>query len=224
MKQIVGIIVLFFSQVGASAQFYEIIFDLEAVANIGINHGVQGAALSAIEGDFKEIRGHNENIALKLGQVYLSRDKLYESLKDVKAIKSNCRDIETISKIISDIGSYQQQMLEYASDDPILIAFVAKTELELLSKTLDLFSFVEVTLNSDDFNLMDNAQRLDLLKSIILDLRVMRGIAYSVCRIMKSAKRNGILYALVPGAFGFPDNGSKIKDEILKKYNSGRKK
>ena len=57
-----------------------------------------------------------------------------------------------------------------------------------------------------------------------MELRIMRGLAYSVCRQMKTAKRNGVIQTLMPGLFKYQDNRSKIVDDIVKdfKFNTKR--
>ena len=202
----------------------EIIFDFTAVETISENHATQWAALKSIGQDYKEIVSYNEKLSAKMAQVYLSKNKLFLSMKDIDAIKSNGKDLETIQKIIADIGKYQNQMLNIAAGNPTLLVVAVKTELELVNKTLTMLDYVNTAITGDDTNLMDNAQRMDLLKTIIVDLRVMRGLAYSVCRQMKTAKRDGIFKALAPGLYGYPKNGSKIKEEVLNDYKTGRKK
>ena len=54
-----------------------------------------------------------------------------------------------------------------------------------------------------------------LLKHVILELRQMRGLAYSVCRQMKTARRNGVMETLAPGFFKYKDNRSKIVKDVL---------
>lgn len=95
----------------------------------------------------------------------------------------------------------------------------AKTELELVNRTADLTQYIyQVAIVGTDVNLMDNKQRIDLLKYVINELRNMRGIAYAVCRQMKTAKRNGVLQTLAPGVFKYKDNRSKLVDDLLQNY------
>jgi hypothetical protein len=223
MKKVLFTIICLLEVFVCRGQYVKIIFDVAAVEAIVENHAVQKAELGAIAHDYKEIASYNEEISVKIGQVYLSRNKLYLSLKNVEAIKSNGKDLETIQKIITDIGKYQSQMLDYAAGNPVLLAVAAKTELELINKTLTMLDYMNTAITEEDTNLMDNAQRMNLLKTVIRDLRVMRSLAYSVCRQMKTAKRDGILKALAPELYGYPDDGSKIKDEILKNYKTRKK-
>ena len=81
-------------------------------------------------------------------------------------------------------------MVELAVGDPALLLVSAKTELELVNRTADLTQYIyQVAIVGTDVNLMDNKQRIDLLKYVINELRNMRGIAYAVCRQMKTAKK-----------------------------------
>ena len=68
-------------------------------------------------------------------------------------------------------------------------------------------------MNMDFF--MDNKQRIDLCIHVVNELRRMRGLAYAVCRQMKSAKRAGVLKTLVPGQFKYVNSGKQKVDNIL---------
>ena len=119
----------------------------------------------------------------------------------------------------AQISLIQKQMVELAVGDPALLLVSAKTELELVNRTADLTQYIyQVAIVGTDVNLMDNKQRIDLLKYVINELRNMRGIAYAVCRQMKTAKRNGVLQTLAPGVFKYKDNRSKLVDDLLQNY------
>ena len=58
-------------------------------------------------------------------------------------------------------------------------AVAVKTEAALIKRTADLFTYIyTVAIIGGDFNLMNNHGRLDIIKHVVRELRVMRGLAY----------------------------------------------
>jgi hypothetical protein len=82
--------------------------------------------------------------------------------------------------------------------------------------------YLVVAVTGTDINLMNNKQRSDLIKYIIQELRVMRGLAYAVCRQMKMAKPYGIKFLLDSRSFFYPASNKETSDQrvknILAKY------
>ena len=115
-----------------------------------------------------------------------------------------------------DIAKYQSEAAKYAVGDPKLLTIIAKTEYELISRSVDLMIYINnIALQGGEKNLMDNKQRIDLCIHVVNELRRMRGLAYAVCRQMKSAKRAGVLKTLVPGQFKYVNSGKQKVDNIL---------
>ena len=88
--------------------------------------------------------------------------------------------------------------------------------MSLISRSVDLMIYINnIALQGGEKNLMDNKQRIDLCIHVVNELRRMRGLAYAVCRQMKSAKRAGVLKTLVPGQFKYVNSGKQKVDNIL---------
>ena len=195
------------------------VFDITCVETLIANHKVQHSSFSNVKDNETQISLLQQKISEKMVQIEFFASKFYNSLKSVEAIIKTGKDIIYCTDIAKDIGQYQSEMVKLAKGDPELLLVSAKTELELVNRTSDLCQYIyQVAIIGTDVNLMDNKQRIDLLKYVINELRVMRGIAYSVCRQMKTAKRNGVLKTLMPGAFKYKSNGSKIVEDILKDF------
>ena len=201
------------------------VFDITCVETLIANHKVQYASFGNIKDNETQISALQQKISEKMIQIQYFQNKFYNSLKTVDAIIKNGKDIIYCTDIAKDIGKYQKQMVELAVGDPELLLVSAKTELELVNRTADMTNYIyQVAIIGTDVNLMDNKQRINLLKHVIMELRVMRGLAYSVCRQMKTAKRTGVIQSLMPGQFKYQDNRSKIVDDIVKdfKFNTKR--
>ena len=207
-----------------SASAQRAVFDISCVETLIANHKVQHASFSKIKENETQISVLQKKISEKMVQIQYFQNKFYKSLKTVDAIIKNGKDIIYCTDIAKDIGKYQKQMVQMAAGDPKLLIVSAKTELELVNRTTDLTNYIyQVAIVGTDVNLMDNQQRINLLKYVIMELRKMRGLAYSVCRQMKTAKRNGVLQTLMPGKFKYQDNRSKIVDDIVKDFKFNTK-
>ena len=192
------------------------VLDITCMETLIANHKVQHTSFSKVKDNETQISLIQKQISEKMVQIEFFQSKFYNSLKSVEAIIKTGKDIIYCTDIAADIGKYQKQMVEL---DPALLLVSAKTQLELVNRTADLTQYIyQVAIVGTDVNLMDNKQRIDLLKYVINELRNMRGIAYSVCRQMRTAKRNGVLQTLAPGVFKYKDNRSKLVDDLLQNY------
>lgn len=195
------------------------VFDITCVETLIANHKSQYAAFGQVKENEAQISALQQQIAEKMVQIEMFQTKFYNSLKSVEAIIKTGKDIIYCADIAKDIGKYQGEMIKLATGNPALLLVSAKTELMLINRTADLMNYVyQTAIIGTDLNLMDNKQRMDLLHHVIVSLREMRGLAYSVCRQMKTAKRIGVVHALAPQYFKYKDTRSKVVDEVLKDF------
>ena len=214
MKKILFILVVA-STLTQVAYSQKAVLDITCMETLIANHKVQHTSFSKVKENEAQISLIQKQISEKMVQIEFFQSKFYNSLKSVEAIIKTGKDIIYCTDIAADIGKYQKQMVELAVGDPALLLVSAKTELELVNRTADLTQYIyQVAIVGTDVNLMDNKQRIDLLKYVINELRNMRGIAYAVCRQMKTAKRNGVLQTLAPGVFKYKDNRSKLVNNM----------
>ncbi len=202
-----------------------VVWDIGAMETLIANHKVQYNSFKQMKTQEAEISGLQKSISTKMAQIQLFQSKFYNSLKSIEAITKTGKDIIYAGDIVSDIVKYQKQMLDYAKGDPKLLLVAVKTEAQLVQRTNDLMQYVyQVAIIGTDVNLMDNKQRLDLLKHVIGELRTMRGLAYTVTRMMRTAMRNGILETLQPGTFKYKFNGDKLTEQILNDFKVKNKR
>lgn len=188
MKKILFILVVA-STLTQVAYSQKAVLDITCMETLIANHKVQHTSFSKVKENEAQISLIQKQISEKMVQIEFFQSKFYNSLKSVEAIIKTGKDIIYCTDIAADIGKYQKQMVELAVGDPALLLVSAKTELELVNRTADLTQYIyQVAIVGTDVNLMDNKQRIDLLKYVINELRNMRGIAYAVCRQMRTAK------------------------------------
>lgn len=201
-------------------QAQQAVWDISCMEMLIANHKVQYESFKNVKENEMQISAFQQKISEKMVQIEFFQTKFYNSLKSVEAILKTGKDIIYCTDIAKDIGKYQKQMITLATGDPALLLVAAKTELQLVNRTADMSQYIyQVAIIGTDVNLMDNKQRVDLLKHVINELRTMRGLAFAVCRQMKTAKRNGVLQTLAPGQFKYKDTRSKLVDQVLEGKN-----
>ncbi len=221
MKKIFLSLTIVLCYYGLSGQ--TLVWDAASMEALAENHKMQYAAFNVMKDKEAAIAGLQKSIASKMVQIEYFQSKFYKSLKSVEAIIKTGKDIIYAGDIVIDIGKYQKEMIEYAIKDPELIIVALETQAQLVKRTADLMEYIyTVAIIGTDVNLMDNKQRLDLLKHVIQELRIMRGLAYSITRIMRTALRNGVLQTLMPGQFKYKYNGDKLVEQVLDDFKINR--
>lgn len=194
-----------------------LVIDPAMLTTLVTTHNEQQSTLNSIKSEETNIRNYQILIQEKMRQINELQEKTYNYLSTVNAVVKNGKDIIYASTIAQDIAKYQSQALKYATGNPKLITVAAKTEYELISRSADLFIYIyDIALQGGEKNMLDNKQRLDLCTHVVNELRGMRGLAYSVCRQMKTAQRQGVLKSLAPGQFRYANNAKNKVNGILK--------
>ena len=210
----IAIAILLFCTYHATGQ--TLVFDPAVVSTLVINHTAQQEVLKDIKDNEGKIAGYQLAITAQMEKIREIKDKMYTSLKTVQGVVQNAKDIVYASQVARDIGKYQKEMMDLAGEEPALTVVAAKTELALVNRTADLFLYIySIAMVGGDINLMDNAERLKIIRHVIDELRVMRGLAYSVVRRMRVARRAGIIRTLNPLGIYYPNNGAAIAKSLI---------
>lgn len=218
MNKFIITLSLIFIGINASAQM--LVVDPALALTLTMTHREQQDVLNEIKGEETKIRNFQILIQNEMNKLNALQEKTYNYLSTVNAVVKNGKDIIYASDIAKDIAKYQGEAAKYATGDPKLLLVIAKTEYELISRSVDLMLYIyNMSLQGGDSNLLDNKQRIDLCIHVVNELRAMRGLAYSVSRQMRSAKRAGVLKSLAPGQFRYVNNGKKTVENILKDVN-----
>lgn len=195
----------------------ELVWDVACMETLILNHINQQIWFKKMRNAEIEITAIEEKIKNDMVQIEIYKTAFYKSLKSVSAIISQGKDIIYAGDIAADIGRYQKKMTQIVGQDPELAIVAAKTESQLVKRTADLtFYIYQVAIVGTDVNLMDNKQRLDLLKHVITELRIMRDLAKNVCMLLETAKQEGIIKSLFPEQYEFSRNTEADVDQILK--------
>ena len=194
----------------------QLVFDPAVLSTLVINHEAQQKALVDIKEKETAIAAAQTTIATQMAVIRELKQKVYNSLSQVTSIIRESRSIIYAIDIAKDIGEYQGKMVEIASGDPVLTLVAVQAEAELITRTASLFTYIYSTaIIGGDINLMDNKQRLDIIRHVVNELRIMRGIAYGIYRRMTIAKRAGIWRTMNPFRLNYPNTGGAIVASLL---------
>ena len=194
----------------------QVVFDPAVLSTLVINHEAQQRVLVDIKEKETAIATAQTTIAAQMAVIRELKQKVYNSMKNVSAIVRDSKSIIYAIDISKDIGEYQGKMVSMASGDPVLTLVAVQAEAELITRTAALFTYIYTTaIVGGDFNLMDNKQRLDIIRHVVRELRIMRGIAYGIYRRMTIAKRAGILRVMNPFRLNYPNSGAAIVTSLL---------
>lgn len=209
---------------GLTSQAQQLVFDPVVVSTLVVNHAAQQSTLSQIKDSEGEIAATQKLISIKMLQIKELEEKMYNSLKTVQSIVGQGKNIIYASQIAQDIGTYQAQMMDIARGDNELMIIAAKTEYELIKRSADLFTYIyQVAVIGTDVNLMSNSDRLALIRHVVDELRVMRGLSYSIVRKMRLAKYAGLIKAINPLGLSYPNNSKAIAASLIEEFKTIKK-
>ena len=197
---------------------FEVVVDKDKQKAEIDNFGVTMATLIPTQQATEELRKIRDDISLKTTVVAEIYSTLYKSLSEVhKAVKDG-QNALAIGGIVQDIGNYQKQMISEASGQPVLLFAAIQAEQSLITRTTDLLFYLqENVLKGGDQNLINSKHRMEMLRHVINELRVMRGMAYHALRQIRFARRAGLLQSL-PWDLPYPNDDIKIAKNILNNF------
>jgi hypothetical protein len=194
-----------------------IVWDPIVQTTMIVNHLEQNSQLKDIKTNETKIATAQSVIALKMEQIRAIEEKVYKSLKSATIVIQNVKDIGYAYEISSEIGKYQKEMGALAKQKPELLIVAACAEVALLSKGADLLNYIIVATTATDANLMNNEQRIHIIRHVVDELRIMRGMAYSIVRQMRYVSMNGFLNNMDFLGFRYQRDAKLVK-QILEEF------
>lgn len=195
-----------------------VVFDPGHFAIVNENGAVRLIAENVHNSYLKTINNRLDDINLNISSVVMVQSLIRHSLTQVnQALKSGLTVIQ-IGQISNEIIEESNDMISIAKLNPVLILFAEDVARQMKSRGVNLASEVsEFILKERDNVLMDFEKRDALLRKVILELRVMRALCYSMSRSMYWAKMNGVLKTANPFK-AFINQDTRLVNDILFNY------
>lgn len=209
-------LLLFFQPGNTKAQ--TIVFDPGHFAIVNENGAVRLAAENTHNNYLNTIRNRLDDINLNISSVVMVQTLIRKSLTQVnQALKSGIAATQVV-QISSEIVLESNAMIAIASSEPYLLLFAEDVARQMKSRGINLVSEVSAFVLKEGSNvLMDYEKRDALLRKVILELKVMRALCYSMARSMYWAKMNGVLKTANPYR-DFINQDTRMADDIIRSY------
>jgi hypothetical protein len=165
------------------------------------NQIVSTATQTVAEGEGKKFKDKVRDIharLIKIGGILRDAQKLAQALK-----------------IIDDILDYQGDIVGIVKDDPKLVVFAVNSQKLIVKRATNLSKFIGlIPLQYNDWNVISDTDRKDMIEHIITELRVIRGNAYGLKNQLKYASQYNYWSQLNPWQ-GYVNQDKRLVDEIL---------
>ncbi len=216
---IICAICLFGLHVTFAQSYVTIVYDAKHLAIVGENAAVRSAAELTHHEYLKTINNRLDDININLSSVLMVQRMIHGALTEVdQALKSGLM-LKQVGSISTEIIGECSSILEAAKGSPHLLLFAEDVTMQMKDRGIRLVSEVSDFVLKEGSNvLMDFEKRDALLAKILLELRVMRALCFSVHRAMYWAKLRGILPLLNPFQ-SFINRDRQLVDQIIFQYN-----
>ncbi|KAA8476846.1 hypothetical protein BDE36_1302 [Arcticibacter tournemirensis] len=202
-----------------STKAQTIVFDPAHFAIVNENGAVRLAAENTHNNYLNTICNRLDDINLNISSVILVQTLIHNSLTQVnQALKSGIAAAQ-VAQISAEIVRESNTMIEIAGSEPYLLLFAEDVARQMKSRGINLVSEVSAFVLKEGSNiLMDYEKRDALLRKVILELKVMRALCYSMGRSMYWAKMNGVLKTANPYR-DFINQDTRKAEEIIFNYH-----
>ncbi|MGE6221177.1 hypothetical protein ACQKCH_15220 [Nubsella zeaxanthinifaciens] len=215
MKQFTTITLLAILLPLASTFGQRVVFDRNHFNIVNENGAVRLAAENTHNGYLNTIRNSLDDININISSVVIVHTLIRNSLIQVnQALKSGIA-VSQIAEISNEIIRESNAMITIAGADPYLLLFAEDVARQMKSRGINLVSEVSAfVLKEGDNVLMDFEKRDALLRKIILELKVIRAMVFSMGKSMYWARMNGVLKMANPYR-DFVNQDIRLSTEII---------
>lgn len=212
---IAGVLLLVYS---GNSNAQTVVFDRNHFATVNENGGVRLAAENTHNNYLNTINNRLDDINLNVSSVVMVQNLIYNSLTQVnQALRSGIAATQ-IAQISVEIIQESNAMISIAQSEPYLLLFAEDVARQLKSRGINLVSEVSSFILKEGSNvMMDYEKRDGLLRKVILELKVMRALCYSMGRSMYWAKMNGVIKTANPYK-GFINQDTRMANDIIRNY------
>lgn len=192
---IIGVILIF--SFSTSAQ--RIVFDRNHLAIVNENGATRLAAENTHLGYLGSINRSLDDINLNISSVVLVQTIIHQSLTQVnQALKTGIGALQ-VGNLVSEIVAEGNNILTMARQNPATLLFAEDVARQLRTRGINLAAEVSSFILRDGRDVMMDFEKRDaLMRKVILELRVMRALAYSMSRAIYWAGINGLLKSANP--------------------------
>lgn len=197
-----------------------VVFDRNHFNIVNENGAARSATEVSHQSNLNKVSDRLEDININLSAVVLVQQMVYQSLIQVNQALKSGLTVRQILQVGDEILVESNRMLEAAAGDPWLLLFAKDVSRQVKGRAMNLAGEVSGFVLKEGQNvLMDFERRDALLRKILLELRVIRALTYSMYRSVYWAKINGVLKSANPYR-SFINQDLRLADDIIFQYNN----
>lgn len=146
-----------------------------------------------------EIRRNTDDIGVNMASLAMVQTMIHQSLSTVNEALKDAVQVKQMGRIIKQIYSTSDKVMESASHDPLLLLFAETYIIQAKERSLSLASEVSTFILTEGNNILINHNvRDELLTKIYQELQMINAYLLAVRNSMYWAKANGVLKKLNP--------------------------
>lgn len=195
----------------------QVVFDARKVQALINNHAVTWAQLNGMVNSTETRREFKDELNSDLNKLLLIRQKIYNAHRNVSSLIRDGKNVAEMGNIVSEIMDDQKEMVGMVRNSPQLLAVALKTQAKLISRTVDLGTHVVNATTGGKDNLINERQRIELIRYVIRELRALRWLVFHVNRRMRLAARIGVIDLINPFNIRDYQRDAEIVRELLTK-------
>lgn len=201
----------------------QIIFDREHFSIVNQNGLARLSAELALHQHYERTLSSLSDIKVNISALVFTQQLIYNSLTQVDQGLKSALMVSQISDILAEIFQETQQLISFASAHPHLLIFAEEFSRQLSTRGINLVGEVSQRILAERSDLLLDAQKRDgLLRTIALELRVIRALVFSIRKSMFWASQRSILSQVNPFQ-NFINTDRRIASQILTSYKSLKK-
>ncbi|TWI15684.1 hypothetical protein [Sphingobacterium siyangense] len=220
MKHHLFYLIIFCFNFSYGQGYVTIISDAKHLAIVNENGAVRLASESAHNSMLKQINQNLDNINLNITSLVIVQQVIHRSLTEVNSALKTGRSVMQVSSLITEINKQSNSLIAMSKDEPWLLLVAEGTAKQLKVRGINLASEVSDFVLKEGKNvLMDYEKRDFLMRKIIIELKVMRALLFSMERAVYWTKINGLLKTVNPFK-NFINKDIQKANEILRNYEA----
>ena len=175
------------------------VYDRNHFQIVNENAAMRNVSEIGYQNSLDEIRRNTDDIGVNMASLALVQTMIHQSLSEVNEALKDAIQVKQMGRIIQQIYSTSDQVMESASHDPILLLFAETYLSQAKERSLSLVSEVSDFILAEGSNiLISHNVRDELLTKVYRELQMINAYMLAVRNSMYWAKINGTLKKLNP--------------------------
>lgn len=176
-----------------------VVYDRRHLETINENAAIRNVSEITYQQNIEAIRKNTDDIGVNMASLAMVQTMIHRSLSEVNEALKDAIQVKQMGRIIQQIYSTSDQIIETASQDPILLLFAETYLRQAKERSLSLVAEVSsFILAEGNHVLISYNTRDELLTMVYNELQMINAYILAVRNSMYWAKVNGVLRKLNP--------------------------